>query len=141
VNVLLLLAALSFCVPMRVANTKAPGAPALLRAVKLELPVLGIFQPSTSKIINHFVMGEFGVNGHQLALPARYDRGDVGGYTVLMQKDGEAEIRRSGSLEAPITGVVERSIKRYFGLVPEGETLTQKLKRRILDLADALAQL
>lgn len=140
-NAFLLLAALSFCAPMRIANPKAPGAPALMRAVKLQLPVLGIFQPSTAKVVNHFVIGEFGVQGHKMALPAAYDPADVGGYTVLMQQDGEAEIRRSGSLEAPITGSVERSIKRYFGLAPEGETKAQWLKRRVLDFADVLSRL
>lgn len=137
----LLLAAFSAAAPMRVANPKAPGAPALLRAVRLELPVLGIFRPSTAQVLNHFVMGDLGVKGHQMALPPGHDPSDVGGYSLLMEKSGETTVLRSGSLEAPLTPPVLRSINRYFGLRPEEETASQRIKRRLLDLADALSRL
>lgn len=131
----LLLAALSWsAAPLRVVNPRAPGAPALLRAVKLELPVLGIFRASTGQVVNHFVMGELGVQGHQDALPPQLDRADAGGYTLLPWPDGSYEFRRSGSLQAPITPKVERSLERYFGL---RESLGRKLRR----WADALVKL
>ncbi len=119
-------------------DTRAPGAAEWIQSAASpeRLPIVGIFEARTARVVNAFVLGSFGVRGHSDALPLGRERGEHGGYTLLLGPDGGVRFRRSGSLAAPITPAVERSILRFVGARPAEEALHARLLRAWLRFYD-----
>jgi hypothetical protein len=127
-----------------VVDLRAHGAPSLLRALSQpdERPVIGIFEPGSARVLNAFALGEFGVRGHSDALPQGTPARELGGYTLFLSDDGRPVFAGSGGVPAPITPAVRRSVLRFVGVRPAGETPVQRLRRRwlaVLDWARRLA--
>lgn len=121
-------------------DRRAPGAPALITALSFEppRPVLGSFQPSLAAVFNGFAQGTEEVDIHIHALPGLYDVDDIGGYTLVLRRDGAWHVASSASVYSPITPAIARAVSRYFGLRPADETWAARLRRRLLDWVDAV---
>ncbi|MBI2787170.1 MAG: hypothetical protein HYX59_00680 [Elusimicrobia bacterium] len=126
-------------------DTRAFGAPELLKAVSQTdgRPVIGIFETGTTRVLNAFSLGSWGVRGHSDALPPGRDRTKLGGYSYQLQPDGTSVFAGSGSVPAAVTPAVQRAVLRHLGVRPAVLTARQRLQRlwlRVLDWAAALAK-
>lgn len=124
-------------------DTRAFGSTSLLRALSYPdgRPVVGLFERATARVINSYALGTEGVGGHSDAVPPGRDRATLGGFTYLLRPDGGSDFAGSGSLPAPITPAVQRSVLRHLGVRPVRLSHAERLRRlwlRVLDWAAAL---
>lgn len=120
-------------------DARAPGAPLLLKALQNPVHsnvVLGLFDQDTKDVVNTFVIGEFGVEGHKDAIPTEWRGGPLGGYTFGLSAAGEPLHAGSGHFKNGISPAVERALHRHFGVVPAEESWLGWLKRKALNLWD-----
>ncbi|HVE14587.1 MAG TPA: hypothetical protein VNI01_14415 [Elusimicrobiota bacterium] len=124
-----------------VVDTQAPGASELIESASRINGgglIIGIFDPETDQVINGFAWdGPARVQYHKHALGAGLDPARVGGYTLIVPRDGPVRFKESGSLRKTITPSAKRAILRYFGLSRADETFWGRLGRAALYLADA----
>lgn len=121
-------------------DKRAPGARELLRSLATpnDTPVIGIFKREGERIINGLTLGTHGVRGHKDAVPPGADIRELGGYTLLLRKDGELQLAGSGHLPADLTPRLLRQLKRYYGLTPAVESGLERLGRFWLAFWDGL---
>lgn len=120
-------------------DTRAPGAAELMKSAvsPVKAPVIGIFEVKTSRVVNSFMLGSFGVHGHSDALPRGRPVDEVlGGYTLSLGDDGQARFWGSGSVPAPVTPAVQRAVLRHVGARPAAETASARLRRAWLRFYD-----
>lgn len=120
-------------------DTRAPGAPLLLKALEYKpepKTVLGLYDQDSKQVVNSFMHGDYGVLGHKDAIPQGWQGGPLGGYVFALTPSGETFHAGSGHFKNGITPSVERSLLRYFGVVPAKETWLGWIGRKALNLWD-----